>query len=104
MPRTRTPPPSRAAERLREYLDIIELKQIKRGKALRYDIYRRAGNPYQTDSIIKYLRENGLIKGNKKEGYQITKKGEMWHEILKKHRDLVGVLTRELSGTRRKKW
>jgi hypothetical protein len=58
MPRTRTPPPSRAAERLREYLDIIELKQIKRGKALRYDIYRRAGNPYQTDSIIKYLKEN----------------------------------------------
>jgi predicted transcriptional regulator len=104
MPRTRTPPPSRAAERLREYLDIIELKQIKRGKALRYDIYRRAGNPYQTDSIIKYLKDNGLIKGNKKEGYKITKKGEVWHEILKKHRDLVGVLTRELSGTRRKQW
>lgn len=104
MPRTRTPPPSRAAERLREYLDIIELKQIKRGKALRYDIYRRAGNPSQTDSIIKYLKENGLIKGNKKEGYKITKKGEVWHEILKKHRDLVGVLTRELSGTRRKQW
>lgn len=104
MPRTRTPPPSRAAETLREYLDIIELKQIKRGKALRYDIYRRAGNPYQTDSIIKYLKDNGLIKGNKKEGYKITKKGEVWHEILKKHRDLVGVLTRELSGTRRKQW
>jgi predicted transcriptional regulator len=102
MPRTRTPPPSRAAERLREYLDIIALKQIERGKALRYDIYRRAGNQYQTDSVIKYLMENRLIMGNKNEGYQLTKKGQVWHEILKKHRDLVGVLTRELSGTRRK--
>jgi len=102
MPRARTPSPSRAAERLRESLDIIELKQIERGKALRYDIYRRAGNQYQTDSVIKYLKENRLIIGNKKEGYQLTKKGQVWHEILKKHRDLVGVLTRELSGTRRK--
>ena len=102
MPRARTPSPSRAAERLREYLDIIELKQIKQGKVLRYDIYRRAGNQYQTDSVIKYLMENRLIIGNKKEGYQLTKKGQVWHEILKKHRDLVGVLTRELSGTRRK--
>ena len=102
MPRARTPSPSRAAERLREYLDIIESKQIENGKALRYDIYRRAGNQYQTDSVIKYLKENNLIKGNKKEGYLLTKKGEVWHEILKKHRDLVGVLTRELSGTRRK--
>jgi len=103
MPRARIPSPSRAAERLREYLDIIESKQIEHGKALRYDIYRRAGNQYQTDSVIKYLKDNNLIKGNKKEGYQLTKKGEVWHEILKKHRDLVGVLTRELSGTRRKK-
>ena len=100
MPRSRTPSPSRAAEKLREYLDIIASKQIERGKALRYDIYRRAGNEYQTDCVIKYLMENRLIKGNKKEGYQLTKKGQVWHEILKKHRDLVGVLTRELSGIR----
>jgi Mn-dependent DtxR family transcriptional regulator len=102
--RSRRPPPSRAAERLREYLDIIESMQVKRGYALWYDIYRRAGNPYQTDSTIKYLEENGLIEGNKKEGYRKTKKGESWHQILKKHRDLVGVLTRELSGDRRKRW
>jgi len=102
MPRSRTPSPSRAAERLREYLDIIALKQIERGKTLRYDIYRRAGNQYQTDSVIKYLTENRLIQGNKKEGYSLTKKGQAWHDILKKHRDLVGVLTRELSGTRKK--
>jgi Mn-dependent DtxR family transcriptional regulator len=102
--RSRRPPPSRAAERLREYLDIIESMQVKRGYALWYDIYRRAGNSYQTDSTIKYLEENGLIEGNKTEGYRKTKKGESWHQILKKHRDLVGVLTRELSGVRRKRW
>lgn len=104
MRRSRRPPPSRAAERLREYLDIIESMQAKRGHALRYDIYRRAGNPSQTDSTIKYLEENGLIEGNKTDGYRKTKKGEAWHEILRKHRDLVGVLTQELSGDRRRRW
>ena len=104
MRRYRSPPPSRAAERLREYLDIIESMQVKRGYALWYDIYRRAGNQYQTDSTIKYLEENGLIEGNKTDGYRKTKKGESWHEILMKHRDLVGVLTRELSGGRRRRW
>ena len=104
MHRSRRPPPSRAAERFREYLDIIDLMQAKRGKTLWYDIYRRAGNQYQTDSTIKYLEENSLIEGNKTDGYRKTKKGETWHEILRKHRDLVGVLTRELSGDRRKHW
>ena len=104
MPRKRVPPPSRAAERLREYLDIIKSIQVKRGYARWYDIYRKAGNQYQTDSTIKYLEENGLIKGNKTDGYRKTKKGESWHEILRKHRDLVGVLTRELSGDRRRRW
>jgi hypothetical protein len=85
-------------------LDIIDSTQNKRGKTLWYDVYRRAGNPIQTDNTIKYLEENGLIKGNKREGYLKTEKGETWHEILRKHRDLVGVLTRELSGDRRKRW
>jgi len=102
--RQRRPPPSRAAERLREYLDIIESMQVKRGYALWYDIYRRAGNRYQTESTIKYLEENGLIEGNKTDGYRKTEKGESWHEVLRKHRDLVGVLTRELSGDRRRRW
>ena len=98
------PPPSRAAERLKEYLDIIDSTQAKRGKTLRYDFYRRAGTQFQTDRIIDYLEENGLIEGNKTDGYRKTKKGETWHEILKKHSDLVGVLTRELSGDRRRRW
>lgn len=104
MPRGKTPPPSKAAERLREYLDIIAAAQGQRGKALWYDIYRRAGNQNQTESTIQYLLDNGLITGNKEEGYLITEKGTVWHDILKKHRDLVGVLTRELSGDRRKEW
>jgi hypothetical protein len=52
----------------------------------------------------KYLEENGLIEGNKNDGYRKTKKGDSWHEILRKHPDLVGVLTRELSGYRTKRW
>jgi predicted transcriptional regulator len=97
------PSPSRAAERLKEYLDIFDSAKAKRGKTLRYDIYRRAGTQWNTDRVISYLEENGLIMGNKEEGYQKTEKGEIWHDILKKHSDLVGVLTRELSGDRRKR-
>jgi len=97
------PSPSRAAERLKEYLDIFDSAKAKRGKTLRYDIYRRAGTQWQTDRVIKYLEENGLIKGAKSGGYEKTEKGKIWHDILKKHSDLVGVLTRELSGDRRKR-
>jgi len=104
MLRKGAPPPSRAADRLEEYLDIVDSMQAQRGRTLWYDIYRRAGNPNQTDRVIKYLEENGLIEGNKTDGYLKTKKGEIWHEILKKHRDLVGVLTRELSGDRLRRW
>jgi len=97
-----SPSPSRAAERLREYLDIFENAQKSRGKVLWYDVYRRAGNQWQTGQVIKYLEENGLIEGSKDEGFRLTEKGETWHHILKRHRDLVGVLTKELSGNRRK--
>ena len=41
--------------------------------------------------------------GSKNEGYLFTKKGETRHYVLKRHRDLVDVLTRELSGDRRKR-
>ena len=95
--------PFKAAERLKEYLDIFDTTMAERGKTLRYDIYRRAGNQWQTDRVIEYLEENGLISGTKSDGYYKTKKGEMWHDILKRHSDLVGVLTRELSGDRRKR-
>jgi Mn-dependent DtxR family transcriptional regulator len=98
-----TPSPSRAAERLKEYLDIFDVAHAKRGKTLRHDIYRRAGTQWQTDRMIDYLEENGLIKGDKTKGYQKTEKGEIWHDILKKHSDLIGVLTKELSGDRRKR-
>ena len=101
------PPPSRSAEMLREYLDIINIKQSERGAALRYDIYRRAGSEAQTERIIKYLEENGLIKRviyDGKEAFQKTQKCEKLHEILVKHRDLVGLLTRELSGKRIRSW
>ena len=97
------PSPSKAALRLKEYLDLFDVANAKRGKTLRHDIYRRAGTQWQTDRMIEYLKENSLIKGDKTQGYQKTEKGEIWHDILKKHRDLVGVLTKELSGNRRKR-
>ena len=85
-------------------MDIFDSTKAKeRGKTLWYDIYRRAGNQWQTEQMIKYLKENGLIEGDKSEGYLKTQKGELWHTILRKHSDLVGVLTRELSGDRRKR-
>jgi hypothetical protein len=34
MPRSKSPPPSRADERLREYLDIFDAMEAKRGKTL----------------------------------------------------------------------
>ncbi|RLI39433.1 hypothetical protein DRO69_14295 [Candidatus Bathyarchaeota archaeon] len=106
MRRKRSPPPSKAAERIKEYLDIINDMQSKRGAALRYDIYRRAGSQSQTDRVIKYLEENGLIERvsrRNKEAYRKTQKGETFHEILR-HRYLVGLLTRELSGDRIRRW
>lgn len=104
MPRTHSPPPSRAAERLKEYLDIVNSAQAQKGKAVWYDIYRRAGNQTQTDHTIKFLQDNGLIIGSKEEGYALTEKGSVWRDILRKHQDFVGVLTRELSGERKKRW
>ena len=99
----KSPSPSKAAKRLKEYLDIFDVGYAKRGKTLRYDIYRRAGTQWQADRMIEYLEKNGLIEGDKTEGYYKTEKGEVWHSILKKHNDLVGVLTRELSGDRVKR-
>ena len=104
MPTKSMPPPSRAAMRLKEYLDIITTAQNQKGTALWYDVYRRAGNQYQTDQTITYLQNNNLIKGNKEEGYILTEKGKIWREILRKHQDFVGVLTRELCGERKKRW
>ena len=103
MPPRLAPPPSRAAERLLEYLEIFKASQERRGKTLWYDVYRRAGNQWQTGQVVKYLEENALINGTKEDGYSLTEKGEAWLGILKRHRDLVGVLTRELSGDRRKR-
>jgi Mn-dependent DtxR family transcriptional regulator len=77
MPPRAAPPPSRAAETLVEYLDIFEAAQERCGKVLWYDVYRRAGNQWQTGQVVKYLEENGLIRGTKEEGYLLTEKGEM---------------------------
>jgi hypothetical protein len=91
------PLPSKSADRIKEYLEIIHKKENKNLKAKRYDIYRRAGSEAQTDRVLTYLLEKGLITGSDEEGYLKTNKGNDLLSILKK-RELVGILTRELSG------
>lgn len=103
MYRKRKPPPTQSADRIKDYLEIIEKKEIEAVTAKRYDIYRRAGSEAQTDRDIKYLLETGLITGNDKEGYKKTNMGNDLLSILKK-RELVGILTRELSGKKIKRW
>ena len=104
MRRRRLPPPTKSAEEVKDYLDIINSKQAQCGKAKRYDIYRRAGSQAQTDRIIKRLTGWGVIKGNDQEGYTKTEKGEVMHELLCRHADLVGILTRELKGRKIRPW
>ena len=84
-------------------MGIFDASKAKRGKTFWYDIYRRAGNRWHMGQVIRYIKDYGLINGTKSEGYQKTAKGEIWNDVLKKHSDLVGVLTRELSGDRRKR-
>jgi predicted transcriptional regulator len=76
---------------------------IRQGVAKRYDIYRRAGNESQTDRVIKYLEENGLMEGDDDSGYRLTKKGEDLHGVLKR-RDLLSLLTRDLSRDKMNRW
>jgi Mn-dependent DtxR family transcriptional regulator len=104
MLRRRAPPPTKSAEMIKEYLDIINAKQAQHGKAQRYDIYRRAGSEAQTDRIIKQLMVWGVIKGNKQGGYTKTEAGERMHEILCRHGDLVGIFTQQLKGRRIGRW
>jgi predicted transcriptional regulator len=103
MNKKRKPPPTKSAERIKEYLEILEKKEQESASAKKFDIYRRAGSEAQTIRVINYLLQNGLIKGNNEDGYVKTKKGNDLLSILKK-RELVGILTRELSGKKIKKW
>ena len=102
MPRRR-PPPTKSADRVKEYLDIIDSKQTQSGRAKRYDIYRRAGSEAQTDRMIKYLKDTGIIEGNDEIGYKKTKLGEDLHHILKR-RELTGILTQDFRGSRLRPW
>ena len=103
MPRRRAPPPTKSADMVKDYLDLINAKQAKRGRALRYDIFRRAGSGPQTDRMIKRLKGWGFIEGNDKDGYRKTKRGEEMHKMLQQ-RELIGILTRDLTGPRIGPW
>jgi Mn-dependent DtxR family transcriptional regulator len=100
----KTPPPSDSANRLKEYLEIISNAQQTQGSARRWDVYKRAMNEAHTDHWLYYLRDRGLIEGDNASGYKLTKRGKDWLDLLKTRADLVGVLTRECSGSRVKRW
>jgi hypothetical protein len=80
----KNPPPSDSANRLKEYLEIIANAESTQGSARRWDIYKRAMNEAHTDHWLSYLKD--------------------WLALLKTRADLVGVLTREFSGRRMKRW
>lgn len=98
------PPPTKSAERVKRYLDIIESMEKTRGRARKYDIYKEAMNQPQTNRMIQFFVENSLIRGDNDIGYVRTEEGKMFHEMLKEHRNLVGIFTRQLSGDRLRKW
>lgn len=90
--------PTKSAIMLKEYLDVIMSKSKKRQIVTRYDIYRRAGNESQTDKMIKFLTDKGLII-EEKNGFLLTKLGEDLRNTMEK-RELLTILTRDLTGSR----
>jgi predicted transcriptional regulator len=91
--------PSKSAERIKVYLELIESSVSEKGYAKRYDILKKTMNEGQTSRIIKYLLNNRLAR-EVEGGYALTRDGTDFLEILRKHRNLVGLLTKELSGDR----
>jgi len=92
------PPPSKSAERVIQYLEIIEKATSEKGFAKRYDIFKKAMNNAYASYVIKYLKGSGLVKGDDEEGYILSKSGRDLLDLSRKRRGLIGLLTRELSG------
>jgi Mn-dependent DtxR family transcriptional regulator len=54
--------------------------------------------------VIKYLKDSGLVEGDDEKGYILSKYGKDFLDISRKHRGLIGLLTRELSGDKIKRY
>jgi Mn-dependent DtxR family transcriptional regulator len=96
--RKSSPPPSKSAERVIQYLEIIEKATNDKGFAKRYDIFKKAMNNAYADYVIKYLKNSGWVQGDDEKGYTLSKIGKDFLDLSRKRRDLIGQLTRELSG------
>jgi len=94
------PLPSKSADRVMEYLEIVDSAQLRQGFAKRYDFFKRTPNEAYTSFIIGYLKDNLLTKEVGEEKYCLTKKGETCLHIMRRNRDLVGLFTQDLSGDR----
>lgn len=103
MRRNSYPPPSKSAERVLEYLEIVKSAQDKQGFAKKWDFMKKAMNESQANRMIRNFLDWRFVSEDANGRYQMTKNGEDMLEILRK-RHLVGLLTRELSGDRIKRW
>jgi hypothetical protein len=93
--------PSKSADRAMEYLEIVSSAEAKQGFATRYDIYKKALNEAYTDFVIGWLKDRRLIKEEEEVGhYRLTENGKTYLDLYRKHRDLVGLFTTDLSGPR----
>lgn len=93
--------PSKSADRVMEYLEIVSSAEAKQGFAKRYDFFKKALNEAYTDFIISFLKDRRLIKGDEEKGhYWLTENGKTVLALCKEHRDLVGLFTKDLSGPR----
>jgi hypothetical protein len=93
----KSPPPSKSAERIKDYLEQIEAFSAEKGYATHFDLVRKTMNNSQADRAIKYLLKDRFIE-EFGEGYRLTETGRTFLDLLRKHRGLVGVMTQELSG------
>jgi hypothetical protein len=93
--------PSKSASRAMEYLEIVSSAEAKKGFATRYDLFKKALSEAYTDFVISWLKDRRLIKEGEDVGhYLLTENGKTSLNLYRKHHDLVGLFTTDLSGPR----
>jgi Mn-dependent DtxR family transcriptional regulator len=90
------PPPSRSAERLKQYLECMQTAITENGFATDYDLLKETMNVAQRERAINYMLKNRLIQ-EVEGGYNLTQEGTYLLDVLR-NRKATGILTRELSG------
>ncbi len=101
----RSPPlPSKSAIRVKDYLEMVEVEQTKKGSASGYDFYKKAMNQAQKKRMKDYLLNNHLIREIDHDKYILTDEGVAYLHLIRTHSRLVGLLTKDLHGERIIPW